>query len=209
MGSLDRPYRETGTRGFALYPWRVLCVPASGLKVLSSKFMETTKEKKPFFKQKRVWVVGALLLLFIIIGASSGDSKKVSVPAQPETTVTNTASGTNTKTESTPTAKTSVPDQAPATQQTLLDISGSGTKTTQKFTAAGDWDLNWSYDCSNFGYAGNFAVMIYDGDGSMSYKNALINQSGKSGTDVEHYHNGGTYYLVVNSVCKWKMNVKG
>ncbi len=27
MGLLDRPYRETGTRGFALYPWRAFCIP--------------------------------------------------------------------------------------------------------------------------------------------------------------------------------------
>jgi len=29
MGLLDRPYRETGTRGFALYPWRAFCVSAT------------------------------------------------------------------------------------------------------------------------------------------------------------------------------------
>ena len=26
MGLLDRPYRETGMRGFGLYPWRAFCV---------------------------------------------------------------------------------------------------------------------------------------------------------------------------------------
>jgi hypothetical protein len=29
MGLLDRPYRETGMRGFGLYPWRAFCLSGS------------------------------------------------------------------------------------------------------------------------------------------------------------------------------------
>lgn len=151
-------------------------------------------EKKKFYKRWWFWVL-AVIVLFIIIGASGSSKPGTSIPAPAETgsTVANTA----TKTE------------APATMQTLLDITGSGSKSTAKFTAAGDWDLNWSYNCSNFGQQGNFIVSIYEGDGTMSFSNSGVNQLGKSGADVEHYHNAGTFYLTVNSECKWKIQVKG
>jgi len=155
------------------------------------------KSKKKFYKKWWFWVI-VVIVFFIIIG-SSGDSKpKTSIPAPAETgsTVTdNQQASTETKT--------------PAVTQTLLDISGSGSKSTAKFTAGGDWDLNWSYDCNNFGQDGNFIVSVYKGDGTMSFQNIGVNQLGKSDSGVEHYHNSGEYYLTVNSMCKWKIQVKG
>jgi hypothetical protein len=44
--------------------------------------------------------------------------------------------------------------------RTLMDLDGSGTKTTEKFTTEGDWDLRYSYDCSRFGQVENFVVFI-------------------------------------------------
>jgi hypothetical protein len=91
----------------------------------------------------------------------------------------------------------------------LLDIDGNGTKTTEKFTTQDDWDLHYSYDCSAFGQQGNFQVYIYNGDGSLSFANSGVNQLGASGSDVDHYHTGGTLYLVVNSECRWHVQVSG
>lgn len=92
----------------------------------------------------------------------------------------------------------------PGAKRVLLDVTGSGTTTTQKFTAPGDWNLAWSYDCSSFfGGTGVFQAYIYNGDGSLSLQNSLVNQLGANGHGVEHYHHGGTFYLVVNSVCSW------
>jgi len=139
---------------------------------------------------------GLIALAIIIVIAASAASPKQSVPAAPDKA---TASPTTTK--ATPT---------PARQpQTLLDLSGSGSKTTQKFTAARDWDLTWSYDCSNFGSQGNFEVFVYNGDGTLSFQNAPINQLGAKGNDVEHYHTGGTFYLVMNSECGWHVIATG
>ena len=157
--------------------------------------------KKKFYKRWWFWV-GAVVVLFIVIGASgSGTKPSTSVPAPSETD----------STVATPEKKAAASAPAPTASapQVLLDLSGSGTKSTQKFTAAGDWDLNWSYDCSNFGNQGNFQVFIYSGNGSMSYSNSPVNQLGASGADVEHYHNGGTFYFTVNSECSWKIQVKG
>jgi len=153
--------------------------------------------KKKFYKRWWFWV-GAVLVVFIVIGISGGSSTPAkSVPAPTE-------SGSTVAAPAQPAQA-----QAPAAPQMLLSISGSGSKTTAKFTAASDWDLNWSYDCSKFGYQGNFQVFVYNGDGSMSFSNSGVNQLGKSGADVEHYHTGGTFYLEVNSECSWKIQVKG
>jgi hypothetical protein len=82
----------------------------------------------------------------------------------------------------------------------LLNIKGSGTKTTQKFSAKEDWDLRWSFDCANFGTEGNF-IVDPTGDGFVT----PVNQLGKRGSGVEHYHSGGTYYLEVISECDWTL----
>ena len=162
---------------------------------MSEQNVQEVKPTKKFYKRWWFWVL-AIIVLFIIIGASGG--KKTPTQSVP-------AASDNTNAQA---AQTSEPAKA-QTPQTLGKISGSGTTTTQKFTAASDWDLNWSYDCSNFGNQGNFQVMIYNGDGSLSFQNALVNQLGKSDSGVEHYHNAGTFYLEVNSECKWTVGVKG
>lgn len=158
--------------------------------------------KKKFYKRWWFWV-GAVFILFIIIGASGGSSKpSASVPAPTET-------GSTVVAPEKKAASAPAPVQAAAEPQVLLDLKGSGSKSTQKFTAGSDWDLNWSYDCSNFGQDGNFQVFIYDGSGQMSFRNSPVNQLGASDSGVEHYHNGGTFYFTVNSVCSWKIQVKG
>jgi hypothetical protein len=98
--------------------------------------------------------------------------------------------------------RTPIPTPTPA-----FAVSGSGTNSTRTFSVSGDWDMAWSYNCSNFGMAGNFIVFIYNANGSMSYSNFGPNQLGLSGTGVEHYHSGGSYYLQVLSTCSWKITV--
>ncbi len=93
--------------------------------------------------------------------------------------------------------------------QILLDVRGSGTKSTEKFTTQGnDWDVSYDYDCSNFGMRGNFQFYIQAGNGSpMPLPGA--NELGMSGSDIDHYHRGGTFFLEVNSECDWHVVVKG
>lgn len=154
------------------------------------------KKKGHFWRNAGIGC-GGLIALAIIIAIASGSGSTKSTPAtadkSPSATVT-------TKSTATPAH----------TAQTLLDVSGSGTKTTQKFTAAHDWDFNWSYDCANFGQGqGNFQVFVYSGDGTLSFANAPVNQLGAKGSDVEHYHTGGTFYLTINSECSWHVTATG
>ena len=90
----------------------------------------------------------------------------------------------------------------------LLDVTGTGIKSTNKFTAAGDWDLTWSYDCSAFGSNGNFAVALY-GQNSNDVRGILVNELGAKGNDVTHQHDAGTFFLQMNSECAWHVTVTG
>lgn len=89
----------------------------------------------------------------------------------------------------------------------LLDTSGNGIQTTQKFTTTGDWTLNYTFDCSNFGFKGNFQVYVYDDSGSPV--DVAANDLGMSGGNTEYEHTAGTYYLEINSECSWHVTVKG
>jgi hypothetical protein len=121
------------------------------------------------------------------------------------------------------------PTSAPSTQgqvaspspQVLLDLKGSGTKTTEKFTAAGDWDLEWSYDCTAgliqngvvpSGYHCSFIVHVKQPDGHFSAENQGVSQLGVKDQGVENYHTGGTFYLEVQVCCSdnsWTIKVTG
>jgi hypothetical protein len=86
----------------------------------------------------------------------------------------------------------------------LFALTGSGSASTAKFTvpaSAKGWRLVWSYNCSAFGSAGNFAVVIKGGSG----KDQAINQLGKKGSGVEHYDDVGTFNLQVDSECNWSI----
>ena len=88
-------------------------------------------------------------------------------------------------------------------------MSGSGIKTTQKFsTPEDDWDLAWTYNCASYGGRGNFQVYVTSPDGTPS-GNAGVNELGAGGSSVEYFHQGGTFYLVMNSECTWSVKVTG
>jgi len=94
------------------------------------------------------------------------------------------------------------PTPAP-TPQILLDVQGSGIKTTQRFQAPDEWAIVWSYDCSGtYGGNGNFAIMV-EGD----HMDVAANQLGVSGHDVSYEHSGGSVYLEMNSECAWHVRV--
>lgn len=94
--------------------------------------------------------------------------------------------------------------------KTLLDISGTGTNTTDKFAVPNsDWDLAWSYDCNGtFTQQGNFIVLVYRADGVLT--GDQVNQLGSNGSSTEHFHDGsGAFYLQITSECSWTVTVTG
>jgi len=94
----------------------------------------------------------------------------------------------------------------------LLQQQGVGTSQaptvelqTQTFVAPGAWDLQWRYDCSALGRAGNFSIDVFRGDGGYVNNPPSLAQLGNSGQGVANYAVGGPLYLVINSVCSWSV----
>jgi hypothetical protein len=133
---------------------------------------------------------GGLIVLAIIIGIAASAASNSGTPSSSPATFTS----------STPKASS-----APKTAQVLLDKTGSGINSTPKFTAGGDWEIDWSYDCG--ADKGNFQIYVYSGDGSLT--DVAANALDVKGSDVSYQHRPGTYYLQMNSGCKWHVIVKG
>lgn len=173
--------------------------PGSNPKAAAKAAKAYAKASRPWYKKKRWWAVAIVVVIIIIAAASSGGSGGggSNTPAANDKTHSIKGSG---KQSNTPAPKSTA-------GQVLLNVSGNGQKTTQKFTAAGDWDLAYKYDCSNFGQSGNFIVMVYGNDGNLSLSNDGPNELGMKGNDVDHEHNGGTYYLEVDTECHWSIKV--
>jgi hypothetical protein len=166
------------------------------------------KRKKRGFGKFMMIGCGGLVGLFVVISAIGiavsfhGDSGPVNDFKQGMQDGAKQDSGQKAAPAPSPKAAPS-----PKGPQTLLEESGQGNKTTESFTAAGNWDLSWSYNCSAFGAQGNFVVWTKDTSGHMVVD--PVNSLGDSGQDVEHYHQGGTIYLEIESECSWLVKVTG
>jgi hypothetical protein len=134
-------------------------------------------------------------------GSIAGTSSPASAPATARPTASTSHAATPTAAVSPSHAATSTP--SPATPRTLLSQQGSGTASTQSFSAPTNWDLMWSYDCSSFGSSGNFEVDVQGDLGPLG-----VDQLGTSGSGTEYYHQGGSYYLEVDSECSWQVTAR-
>jgi hypothetical protein len=93
---------------------------------------------------------------------------------------------------------------AVAAAKTVATFSGSGITNTAQFTVSSTWKLDYSFDCSNFGYAGNFIVMEDGGlSGAMNVNELAMSKTGSSYA----YNDAGTHYIEVNSECSWTLKV--
>jgi hypothetical protein len=161
----------------------------------------TPRPHPPAPKKRNPWLVGCLgcggiavagLVALAIVGAVTGAGKGTSNTATPPTDVA----------ASTPASGAPAKPKPKPKPHTVLTESGTGTKSTKTFRVHGDWDLQYSYNCSNFGSAGNFQVW---GDGGID---VYVNELERHNTDVTHeHHGGGSMALKINSECRWKIKV--
>jgi hypothetical protein len=143
-------------------------------------------------------IVRLIIIVILVILAGSllppariGESNQIASATQPSATSAPTPGAT-----SAPTNK-------------LFEVEGNGAKTTQSFTTpTNEWMLWYTYDCSSFGARGNFIVNIKAADGSSSSLQG-VNELGAGGGDKDYYHQGGTFYLEVNSECWWHIEIWG
>jgi hypothetical protein len=175
--------------------------------------------------------IAGVLVLFLAIGvigamASGGMSKAADVSPTPAPTVTVTVPGpertvtvtapaaaptpaptvTVTKTVTatvTAPAPAAAPPAAPAAGGVIYQKSGSGMMTTPNFTTPDEWQVQWTYDCSNFGMSGNFIVDSEDSQ-------ATVNELGAKGADTTYVHGDpGQHSLKISSECSWTVKVVG
>jgi hypothetical protein len=158
-----------------------------------------------------------------VAATSAATATPVPTPsATPTSAPTSTPSPTATATPTrapTPTPRPTVtrtPWPLP-TFPTLLSLSGTGIKSSNSFNWSGhSIDVDYSFNCSNFGTKGNFILMFY-GANSLGptipdiLVNVVADKGGSTTTEYLHYLSGssGPFHVDVNSECQWALTVTG
>ncbi len=98
---------------------------------------------------------------------------------------------------------------APSRASKLVMYSiGTDTHQTRLFRVNGsEWHIAWSYNCQSWGSKGNFSVEIHTRSGDLF--NVAANQLGNVGRGTDYEHQGGTFYLDIDSECAWNIRVIG
>ena len=151
-------------------------------------------------------IVGVLVVMLAVAGCTfvtqmARNKETQSKSAQPTTTTSTTSAGTTTSTES------SQPSEQPMV--TRLELTGSGSKTTEKFTVGPEWTVEWSYECTGqFASAGLFNL-IPKGSDAVFLLPVMSSPGTPKAADTQHYHEAGEFYLDVLSTCDWHIVVRG
>lgn len=164
--------------------------------------------QQPPKKRRRRWPwigLGILVLLVIVIATTSNGSKT------PTTTTGNSGSTTTVTPQQAaqvaPTAAPAAPAPTTAAPTVLYSKSGSGAGSTPNFTTGAEWQVDWTYNCSNFGSQGNFIISAGNA-ADISFPS--VNELGTSGADTAYVHSDpGSHSLSINSECSWTVKVVG
>jgi hypothetical protein len=99
----------------------------------------------------------------------------------------------------------SSPAAKPAKAHTVATFTGSGQENTPRFTVIRARKLVYSFDCSNFGQAGNFAVTEDEGNdlNGVSVNDLAMSKS----ASTWGYDDAWAHYLQTNSEFAWKVKV--
>jgi hypothetical protein len=166
--------------------------------------------------------VGVLIVVAAIISnAAKGPTPTASTNTNAVVSVTPTstpspASSPEPSASPTPTPKPTPsptprpsPTPPPKGPTVLLDKYGNGGGgNTPIFHTTGEWTITYDFDCTAFGFNGNFQIYVYDGTSAL--KDVPVNSLAMKGTDTVYEHNlSGPYYLTINTECNWHIIVKG
>jgi hypothetical protein len=137
---------------------------------------------------RRVVALAISLFACTLLGACAQGG--VAAPAKPERTPT--------------AAPTPTATLGPAPGLVLLDISGSGSHQSNKFTAIGSWDISWQAQADPNTTGSFIAINIYDPEGNPVAATINANlDAGATKSDVVHMHYAGTVYLDISAVSTW------
>jgi hypothetical protein len=146
-----------------------------------------------------------LAIVIAVVGANSPHS---STPAASTTTQAAPPAQAAQSALAAPPATTAA--AAPATTAAAKPVivatfHGSGIQNTAKFTVTDTWQLAYAFDCTSFGYKGNFQVFE---DGGVDFSGVDVNDLAMSkSANTWAYNDGGTHYLKINSECDWTVEV--
>lgn len=79
---------------------------------------------------------------------------------------------------------------------------------TPFFTVPRHWIASYAFDCSNYGYSGNWIVDLHRKGSSVLYDKNLRNQIRYRGTGGWHFTGAGTYRFKVITECAWAVVVR-
>lgn len=83
---------------------------------------------------------------------------------------------------------------------TVFETRGTGARTTVPFSASGSWGLTYSYDCSQqHAVEPSFSLRI----GGAAIYVAPIQRSDRHFSDTVYVHQGGMFYLEIDTPCSW------
>ena len=105
-----------------------------------------------------------------------------------------------------PTASaTAAVSSAPAPRP-LLELTGRGFRTSQRFRTRAAWTITYRFDCTRYGAEGNFQVVVYAGGQLVEVAINDVAWSGR-GHAFERQTAAETY-LQINSECDWQVVVQ-
>ena len=97
--------------------------------------------------------------------------------------------------------------------QHLLDTSGTGQQTIASFRTGAAWQLLYSWDCSAANSrhtpgANQFGFQVFNADDdTLASEHPQTSLTGASGNGTLQYSHAGPYYVQVNTVCDWRLQV--
>jgi len=89
-------------------------------------------------------------------------------------------------------------NQQTQSQNTVVEYSGSGMKTTRPFTVNSSWEIQWE------AHGMIFQVYLYSEDGQLV--DVLANQQGE-GKGSSYNPKIGSYYLEINAMGNWEVKI--
>jgi hypothetical protein len=101
------------------------------------------------------------------------------------------------------------PAHNPAGSRVLLDLVGIGDDYTDSFTShPKDWQLDYVFECWNFGRPGHFRIDIQRPNGSPTRLQGVLEHA-RAGSHSYVYTPGGNFRLDIRSNCRWRVKVTG
>lgn len=151
----------------------------------------------PFYRRWSVLLAG-IIGLAVIVGVVGWRGFQEASPSTTTTTPPTSVAPTTTTPPETTFGPTSKPDEI-----LWEEAKGSGVQRSPGFRAPAAWRIEWEFDCTSFGEAGNFKIT-----GRGAFNRVDIQAYEREGRGRRSFTQRGYGQLLVESVCdSWSVRV--